>query len=165
MVYRTCLENRSAARHREFESHPLRMKKIVLISCVSRKLRKKAKAEDLYVSDLFRKNLAYAHSLKPDGIYILSAKHGLLSLGQRVEPYDQTLNTMRSAEVEMWAQKVLRQMRGKVGPADKVVFLAGERYRKHLLPHFAKAVVPMQGLGIGKQLAYLKGKIKHATKK
>ena len=26
MVYRTCLENKSAARHREFESHPLRMK-------------------------------------------------------------------------------------------------------------------------------------------
>jgi hypothetical protein len=27
VVYRTCLENRSAARHREFESHPLRMRR------------------------------------------------------------------------------------------------------------------------------------------
>ena len=51
------------------------MKTIVLISCVSKKKAQKAKAEELYESPLFVKSLAYAKSLKPDSIYILSAKH------------------------------------------------------------------------------------------
>jgi len=49
------------------------MKKIVLISCVSKKLHHKSKAQDLYVSSLFLKNLQYAKSLNPDKIFILSA--------------------------------------------------------------------------------------------
>ena len=65
---------------------------IVLISCVSQKLSHRAKAKDLYVSTLFRLNLKYAKILNPDAIYILSAKHGLLSLEQEIEPYEQTLN-------------------------------------------------------------------------
>lgn len=140
---------------------PSAMKKVVLISCVSRKLGHRARAEDLYVSDLFKKNLAYARALKPDAIYILSAKYGLLGLGKVIEPYEKTLNTMKAAEVGFWAQHVLQQLKGKVAPEDKVIFLAGEKYRKHLLPHFTKAVVPMRGPGIGRQLAFLK----HATKK
>jgi len=52
------------------------MKKIVLISCASKKLEVKAKAADLYTSALFKLNLKYARKLKPDGIFILSAKYG-----------------------------------------------------------------------------------------
>ncbi len=156
MVYRTCLENRRAARLREFESHPLRMAQVVLISCVSRKLPHRAKAGDLYVSDLFKKNLAYARSLSPSAVYILSANHGLLGLEDVIEPYEQTLNTMKDAQVRAWASRVLEQMRGKVAAGDQVVFLAGEKYRKYLMQHFVSAQVPMQGLGIGRQLAFLK---------
>ena len=47
------------------------MRKIVLISCVSKKLVHAAKVRDIYVSPLFRLNLAYAESLKPDAIYVL----------------------------------------------------------------------------------------------
>ena len=70
------------------------MRKIVLISCVSKKLVHAAKVRDIYVSPLFRLNLAYAESLKPDAIYVLSAKHGLLPLDDQIEPYELTLNTM-----------------------------------------------------------------------
>jgi hypothetical protein len=69
-------------------------KQIVLISCASRKLSQKAKVKDLYVSTLFKLNLKYAQQLEPDNIFILSAKHGLLSLEQEIEPYEQTLNNM-----------------------------------------------------------------------
>ena len=40
-------------------------KKIVLISCASKKLAYKSKAEDLYISTLFRLSFAYAKKLKP----------------------------------------------------------------------------------------------------
>ena len=40
---------------------------------------------------------------------------------------------------------------------DEFVFLAGDRYRKNLVPHMKNYSVPMKGLGIGKQLKYLKG--------
>lgn len=133
------------------------MKKIVFISCVSKKLPHKAKAQDLYVSLLFKLNLAYARKLKADEIFILSAKHGLLKLSDRIAPYDTTLNTMPDKERRAWGAKVMRQLHGRVDlQKDKFIFLAGGRYRKYLMPHMAHVEVPMIHLGIGKQLQYLK---------
>lgn len=132
--------------------------RIVLISCVSQKLSHRAKAKDLYVSTLFRLNLKYAKILKPDAIYILSAKHGLLSLEQEVEPYEQTLNTMRSAEIKEWASKVVAQIDKVASLEDaEFTFLAGDKYRKYLLPHIKNPVIPLKGLRIGEQLQRLKG--------
>ncbi len=135
----------------------------ILISCASKKLPHKAQAKDLYISPLFRLNLAFAYSLKPNKIFILSAKHGLVGLEQKLEPYEQTLNKMSEYEVKKWAKGVGEQMKGKIDfKNDNIVFLAGERYGKYLLPLFRKASVPMKGLGIGKQLQYLKNKTNHA---
>jgi len=108
-------------------------------------------------------NLAFAHSLRPDKIFILSAKYGLVDLEQELEPYEQTLNIMPVHEIKNWAEKVKNQMRGKINfDADEVVFLAGEKYRKYLLPFFQKTTIPLEGLSIGKQLQYLKNKISYA---
>lgn len=132
-------------------------KKIVLISCVSQKLPHKAKARDLYVSTLFKLNLKYANSLRPTEIYVLSAKHGLLELAREIEPYEQTLNNMRDSEIKEWANNVLQQLRS-IASLEKAefIFLAGDKYRKYLLPHIKNAVVPLQGLRIGEQLQRLK---------
>jgi hypothetical protein len=109
-------------------------------------------------------NLAYAKLLQPDTIYILSAKYGLVELDQVISPYEQTLNTMRSKEVESWARGVAKQLEGKVDfRNDEITFLAGERYRKFLLPLFTNTSVPLQGLGIGKQLGWLKKKLHDPT--
>ncbi len=136
------------------------MSRIILISCVSMKLNKKAKACDLYISPLFKMNLAYAQSLKPKKIFILSAKYGLVNLDEVILPYNLTLNTMKVREVKIWAEKVSEQMKGKIDfKKDEIIFLAGERYRKFLMPYFAKIEVPMKGLGIGKQLQFLKHKL------
>lgn len=132
------------------------MKKIILISCVSKKLPTVAKAKDLYVSTLFRLNMQYALKLQPDTIYILSAMHGLLSVDDLVEPYDLTLNTMSSRQVKAWADKVMGQISACADPkTDHFVFLAGDKYRKFLLPHLTSYEVPMQGLTIGRQLQFL----------
>ncbi len=58
------------------------------------------KAEDLYVSDLFRKSLAYARQLQPAAIFILSAKYGLVRPADPIDPYNLTLNKLSFAEVE-----------------------------------------------------------------
>lgn len=132
-------------------------KRIVLISCVSKKLRVRAKAKDLYVSPLFKKCMAYAHKLQPDEIFILSAKYGLLPLDQEIEPYEQTLNNMPAQEIKEWAKKVLMQLK-EVSSLDETefTFLAGEKYRKYILPHIKRHKIPLKGCGIGKQLKKLK---------
>lgn len=132
-------------------------KKIVLISCASEKLTHRAKAKELYISTFFKFNLKYAEQLDPDEIFILSAKHGLLTLNQEIEPYDKTLNTMKSAEIKMWSNQVLEQIK-EVCSIDEseFVFLAGEKYRKHLLPHINNYKIPLKGFRIGEQLKKLK---------
>lgn len=138
------------------------MVKIVLISCVSKKLNHKSKAQDLYVSPLFQKNLRYAKSLNPDKIFILSAKYGLLKLDEEVEPYDKTLNKMSSNEIKGWANSILNQLqKGSDLNKDEFIFLAGNNYRKFLLPHIRNYKIPMLGLAIGKQLKWLTEKIKN----
>lgn len=133
------------------------MARIVLISCVSKKMAKPAPAVQLYVSSLFKKNLAYARFLKPDKIFILSAKHGLLPPSKKIAPYDTTLNRLHGRERRVWAKKVLKQLQGRVRlESDTFIFLAGERYRKYIVPHMKHVRVPMKGLGIGRQLAFLK---------
>ena len=138
------------------------MAKVVLISCVSKKLHHKSKAQDLYVSPLFQKNLRYAKYLNPDKIFILSAKYGLLRLDEEIEPYDITLNKMRSNEIKEWAKSVLDQLKKSTDiENDEFVFLAGNNYRKFLLPHLKHYKIPMLGLSIGKQLQWLSKRIKN----
>ncbi|MEO8426625.1 MAG: DUF6884 domain-containing protein [Verrucomicrobiota bacterium] len=132
------------------------MKTIVLISCASKKVHHKTNAKDLYISPLFAGNLRYARSLKPDGIFILSAKHGLLGLDEEIEPYNTTLKDMPPAQIKAWANKVVEQLKGQADlQSDHFIFLAGEKYRKHLAPHLASYEVPLRGMPIGKQLKYL----------
>jgi len=112
------------------------------------------------VSPLFRLNLQYARSLKPDGIYILSAKYGLTSLGAMIDPYDLTLNNMKSPARKEWAEKVLAQLKGCSDLVrDHFIFLAGQKYRQYLTPRLSHVEVPMEGLGIGQQLQFLKRKL------
>lgn len=138
------------------------MKKIILISCVSKKLEHKAKSKDLYISPLFVKNLQYAETLNPDQIYILSAKYGLLHLNDVVESYDVTLNNMSTLQIREWAEGVLNQLRLVTDlNYDEFIFLAGNNYRKYLLPHLKHYNLPMEGLSIGKQLQWLTKNIRH----
>lgn len=132
------------------------MRTIVLISCVSKKLPHRARAAELYTSPLFVGALRYARSLHPDAIYILSAKYGLLAPDAEIEPYDVTLIKMGASEVRAWADRVLGQLRLCSDlQRDHYVFLAGEKYRKYLVPHMRSCEVPMQGLSIGRQLQFL----------
>jgi len=132
-------------------------RKIVLISCVSKKLSHRAKTKEIYISTLFKLNLNYAQSLHPDKIYVLSAKHGLLDLDTEIDPYNQTLNSMSENENKAWAESVLKQLGEQVDlKNDHFVFLAGQKYRKNLVPVIKSYEIPLEGLTIGRQLQFLK---------
>lgn len=133
------------------------MKTVVLLSCVATKAPTPQPAEKLYQSALFEKSLNYAKHLKPNAIYILSAKHYLLPLNKVIAPYDKTLNDMGADEVKEWAQRILAMLRksGYDLQRDKFIFLAGSRYRKYLEPELRNYSVPMDGLRIGQQMAWL----------
>lgn len=136
------------------------MRKVIFISCVSKKLEIEAKVENLYISDLFKKNLAYSKILNPDETYILSAKYGLLKLDDKIKPYDVTLNHMKVVEKKKWSKKVLNQIKLLENIENtNFIFLAGENYRKYLIPCLSYYETPLKGLRIGKQLQFLKGKI------
>ena len=49
--------------------------------------------------------MAYAQSLNPQTIFILSAKYGLLSTDTIIDPYEQTLKNMKSAERHQWSAR------------------------------------------------------------
>lgn len=137
------------------------MAKIVLISCVSKKLDRKAKCEELYVNSLFKKILRYAKMINPDRIFILSAKHGLLDLEQEIEPYNETLNKMSRDKIKAWAEFTLKQIRQRCNlEHDEFIFFAGIKYRKFLIPHIKNYQIPMEGLKIGKQHKWLNERIK-----
>lgn len=111
------------------------MRKIVLVSCVSKKNQGPHKAKDLYASPLFRKAYEYAESLSPDKIFILSATYHLLDPETIVEDYNKTLNTFSAAERKEWANVVLEQMvDAKIDlKNDELIFLAGKKYWRDII--------------------------------
>lgn len=133
--------------------------KICLVACVKLKATSQQKARDLYTSTLFKSCVKYAEKYC-DSFYILSAKYGLLAPTILVEPYNDTLLDKVLVERRKWFLKVITELDKIVKEGDTLVFLAGEKYREYLQPYYErkgiKTEVPLEGLGIGKQLQKLK---------
>ena len=141
------------------------MSKVVLVSCSAGKESQAAPAEELYNSDLFKKQLEYAKKLtSPNDVYIISAKYHLVPLRAKIEPYNKTLKEMPAPEREKWAETVLDQLKKKGYDLqkDKFVILAGNAYRQYLEPHMKNVEVPFSGLRIGQQKKALLQKLKEA---
>lgn len=137
-------------------------KNIFLVSCVKPKRGYPSPAKDLYLSDWFKKASRYA-SQNTDEWFILSAKYFLVNPEQVIEPYDLTLKSMNVEEKKEWANHVYQMIKLLISSEDKIFFLAGQDYRKYLIPllqHDGFAVnVPMEGLRIGEQKSWLKSKL------
>lgn len=119
-----------------------------------------SKVKDLYKGPLFLKSLAYAQSLNPDEIYVLSAKYGLLELNKTIEPYDLTLNNFSKSQKIEWSAKVIKQLNKKTNVSkDHFIFLTGNNYNQYLTKHLFGHENPLKGLPIGKRLSFLNSKI------
>lgn len=92
-------------------------------------------AKDMYISSLFKKAYAYAILLKPDYIYILSAKHGLLDPDKLISKYNETLYNKGIKERQNQAKDVLSSLKAKGTDIknDQFTFLAGKIYCKDLV--------------------------------
>jgi len=141
------------------------MSTIILLSCTKSKLDKPSQAQDLYsASPMFKKTLEYGKSLKPDKMYILSAKHFLVPLTKVLAPYDKTLKEMPKDEKEAWGEKVISQMKSLgINPEkDKFIFLTGSEYMKPLSQNIPDSNIekPMEGKRMGERLQWLNSQIK-----
>lgn len=142
--------------------------KIILIACVSKKGNKKAKAKDLYISQLFKSSLAFANRQNPDKIFILSPLHHLLDIDIEIEPYNVTLSNVPKAkrkpglqiltaeEKINWGQKVVQQLSQETDlPNDEFVILAGQEYIKPIIDSIGHFTNPLKGLRQGERVKFL----------
>ena len=140
------------------------MAKVVLLSCTKSKTKHAAPAQELYsASPMFQKTLEYGKSLKPDKMYILSAKHHLVPLTKTLEPYDKTLKEMPKDEKEKWGVETIKQMKSAgINPEkDKFVFLTGSEYMKPFMEYIPEENIekPMEGKRFGERLSWLNSQI------
>lgn len=135
---------------------------VYFVSCTKLKAAHAMPARNLYLaSDWFSKARAYVEQFDADW-FILSAEHGLTHPDTVIEPYDTTLCGMSKDNRRTWASAVWAQLVRSGLIARPAVFLAGELYRENLETWFTRngaepdsARVPMRGLGLGEQKAWL----------
>ncbi len=131
---------------------------IALVSCVGQKRITPAPARELYRSTWFVKARSYVEAGDAEWL-ILSALYGLVAPETIIAPYEKTLNKMGVAQRREWADRVYGELRPRLSGHKRVVFFAGRRYREFLAPKLIaegyRVEVPMEGLTIGRQLAWL----------
>jgi hypothetical protein len=134
------------------------MTRIAFVSCSKLKGLEPAPAAALYTSPLFRKSLLAALS-DTKKVNILSAKHGILPLGQVIQPYDVTLKAMTRIERSAWAEVAGAQLPNVLQVGDLAVFYCGEEYVAQLRGKIAqlgcRSTEPLSGLSLGKRLQRL----------
>jgi hypothetical protein len=116
---------------------------------------------------MFQKTLEYGKSLKPDKMYILSAKHHLVPLTKTLEPYDKTLKEMPKDEKEKWGEETVKQMKSSgINPEkDTFIFLTGSEYMKPLAKYIPDGNIekPMEGKRFGERLKWLNSQVQKLT--
>ncbi len=135
-------------------------KRIGLVGCVKSKRSSSAPARDLYTSTLFHGRRGYVEATGDPG-FVLSALHGVVDPEERLSPYDESLTTASTSARRQWSQRVLRQLRERLGDLSLYAFElhAGQTYCDYGLVaglEDAGAIVerPAAGLSQGRQLAF-----------
>lgn len=133
-------------------------KRIVLIACSGKKIETNGNpiaAEKLYIGPLFKKSLEYAKLINADKIFILSAKHHLVELDDKLEKYDCYLKTFDIEEKIEWSKTVIKQLKTKVDlENDEFIILAGKDYYR-FLKGITYQKLPLEGMRIGLKLQEL----------
>jgi hypothetical protein len=112
-----------------------------LVSCVSAKRSRPLPARELYCSDWFVTARDYVEAQAEDW-YILSAKYGLVEPDEVIEPYNETLSDISSAERRAWAERVAGQVRPKCREEPEIVILAGQAYQRTPASHPPELAMP-----------------------
>jgi len=136
------------------------MRKIVIIPCGGAKLESSAPAADLYVGSMFQDTIKTARTMtEEENIFILSAKHGLIALGQIVEPYDVKMGSGDEVTDGLVADQLEEITAGPFNKNVAIEALLPKRYAAKLQAarRFYPIVSHFEGCaGIGYQKAVLK---------
>src|SRR5215217_1569295 len=136
--------------------------KVALVGCGKAKLARSARARELYTGPLFRAHLTEAEATCSH-VYVVSALHGLLPLGDEVEPYNVTLRDMQREERAAWGRQVVDSL-ARLYPAGVVELqvYAGDVYAEPLRAALVESpregwtlVEPLQGATQGARLRVL----------
>jgi hypothetical protein len=138
--------------------------RVALIGCGKDKLAHAAPARELYCGRLFKLALSYALRFT-DEAFILSARHGLVTLDEELAPYDLKLTQLRLKERAVWAEQTANRLDATLPDLPLEIYgLAGRSYLDPLSPHFTQRgwtlYEPLDGLGVGKRLAWLAAELR-----
>jgi hypothetical protein len=149
----------------EAESDLKRGRTLYLVACTKRKRAELAVARDMYDKSPWFRKARCCVEVTGCPWFILSAEYGLVAPDQMIRPYEKTLGNMRNEERCAWAAKVKAQMDQHLPPTDRIVVLAGLRYREFLMDYLQRKArcvwVPMKGMRSGEQLRWLRANEGH----
>jgi len=134
------------------QAHP------IVLGCVKTKRGSRLPARELYASPLWNKRRAFAEQSGRPWL-ILSAKHGLLEPGTKVDPYDVTIPGLSKAARRELVELVRRQSSSLLRPDAVLEVHAGAPYVSVLRDAGLRTEHPMRGKQIGQQLAWYKRRL------
>ncbi len=141
--------------------------RLTLVGCGRKKRGVASQARELYTSTLFRTSLRYAEAFA-DEVFILSALHGLVAPGVVLKPYDFRLTELRQREREAWGFRIARGLADQLHALPvRVTFLAGGEYARWIAPRLPSSwevEQPLEGLGLGPRLRWLKQAVAAGTR-
>jgi hypothetical protein len=134
--------------------------RVGLVGCVRQQAARRAAAQDLFVSPLFRARRTYVERTCGRW-YVLSALHGLVAPDEELAPYDLKLKGLSQAERRAWSERVLTQLEAELGALKGLTFEihAGASYTNEglvrgLRARGAAVELPAVGLGEAQELAF-----------
>lgn len=119
-----------------------------VIACSKTKLAHAAPAVELYTGALFKAAVVMAR-MRGLPIWVLSAKHGLVTSETVLEPYNQEASKMTRTERAAWHARVAMQLEAL--PKGNILLVAGNAYVGALHPRKHDIWRPLAHLGIGDQ--------------
>jgi len=139
--------------------------KIAIMACSSTKMNGTG---PLYLihskSALFRFTLEYAQK-NFDKVYAISGQYGLLDIAATVEDHNGSIDHIKYKAFKKWLIKTGDQINEQIPSGSELHFFAGNKYRR-IIPRLKKQYLcyePFKGVPIGKQLHFLKEKLKERS--
>lgn len=134
------------------------MRNVYLITCTRTKSSSKTFAKQLYKSPAFQASRKVAEKYG-DLWFILSAKHGLVSPEDQIEPYDLSLISLSHLQRNNWAMSVFQELLPKLSHDDQITILGDDLYANYLAPFLRGAGfctrVPLLGKSPNARLYWL----------
>lgn len=128
----------------------------IIISCCGKKRNHPCRANQIYISSLFKAGYAWAESITiSDNIFIISAKYGLIKSNEIIEPYNLQMGDKGSIDVEL-----LKKQAHDLSLMDQNIYLlAGSKYIDRVNKIGLRFHNPLKGMTVGYRMYLLKKNI------